>query len=75
MDIIMNDEFTWDTGKEKLDIVEMRTTYLINVVKSINRKAKSNSEYEHPKCYDFIYKVLNARGVDTDDVIDSIYDK
>ena len=71
----MNDEFTWDTGKEKLDVTEMRTTHIINAIKLIDRMAESNYAYEIPKCYDFMYIVLNARGVDTDDVIDSIYNE
>ena len=71
----MDNEFIWDTGEEKLDITEMRTTHLINAIKLIDRMSSSKPCYEHPKCYDFMYKVLNARGVDTDEVIDSIYDK
>ena len=64
------DKFFWQTNDGLIDISEMRTTHIINAIKLINRMAESNSNYEYPESYDFMYQVLNARGVDTDMEID-----
>ena len=64
------DKFFWKTKDGLVDITEMRTTHIINTIKLINKMAESNSDYEYPESYDFMYKVLNARGVDTDMEID-----
>ena len=69
------DKFFWKTKDGLVDITEMRTTHIINTIKLINKMAESNSDYEYPESYDFMYQVLNVRGVNTDDVVDSIYNE
>ena len=69
MKIVPSNTYFWDTGSEKLDVTEMRTTHLINAVVLTNRMME-NSGNEPPECYDAMYVELNYRGVDTDAEID-----
>tara|TARA_R100001594_G_scaffold44385_1_gene76774 strand:- start:415 stop:618 length:204 start_codon:yes stop_codon:yes gene_type:complete len=64
------DKFLWKTNDGLVEISEMRTSHIINAIKLVNRMAKSDPDYEYPEGYDFMYQVLNARGVDTDMEID-----
>ena len=73
MKIVPSDTYFWDTGDEKLDIVEMETPYIKNCIKITNEMAKNNPNFEYPDCYDAMYVELNWRGVDTDFELDSIY--
>ena len=67
---MFEDKFFWKTKDGLIDISEMRTSHIINAIKLINRMAESDPDYEYPESYDFMYQVLNARGVDTDMQID-----
>tara|TARA_Y100000766_G_C18347367_1_gene337743 strand:- start:23 stop:241 length:219 start_codon:yes stop_codon:yes gene_type:complete len=69
MKIVPSNTYFWDTGSEKLDVTQMRTTHLINAVVLTNRMME-NSGHEPPECYDAMYVELNYRGVDTDAEID-----
>ena len=70
MKIVPHNTYFWDTGDGKLDVVERRTTHLINAVELVNRMADSDRDYKYPECYDAMYIELNWRGVDTDMQID-----
>ena len=69
MKIVPSNTYFWDTGDEKLDVTEMRTTHLLNAVKLVNRMV-DYEDSEYPDCYDAMYVELNYRGVDTDMQID-----